>query len=340
MTNRVTLSDVAREAGVHTSTASRALNESTRAVVNPQTVQRVLAVANELGYRPHPLARGLRTNRTMTVGFVIPDVENPLFGPIIAGAEAGLAQGDYSLLIVDDRGDPGQAVETLLARRTDGLIVASSARVDDVTNHLSDRRVPVVLVNRSTEGDPFPSIVGDDHAGIGAIVEHLAGLGHRRIGHVAGPRNLSTGLGRYQAFLSWTQSLGIDAGNDDIEEASWFQVEPGFVAASALLDRRPDLTAIVAANDLIALGCYRAIRQRGLEVGVDISVTGYNDMSLLDLMQPPMTSVRVPYRQMGEEAASTILSMIAGGPDEKDWPVSRKLVPRLVVRDSTRPPRL
>ncbi len=337
MSDRVTLSDVAREAGVHTSTASRALNEATRTVVNPQTVDKVLRVARRLGYSPHPLARGLRTNRTMTVGFVIPDVENPLFGPIIAGAEESLADDDYSLLIADDRGDPGAAIDTLLDRRVDGLILATATRNDEVARSLIDRNVPVVLVNRSAEGASLPSIVGDDHAGIGLVVDHLVGLGHRRLGHVAGPRNLSTGLARYQAFLSWTQSLGVGSGEDDVHEAGWFQVDPGYEAASALLDRRPDLTAIVAANDLLALGCYRAVKERGLEVGVDISVTGYNDISLLDLMQPPMTSVRVPYRRMGTEAATMILSMIGNG-EHDAGEVSIRLVPTLVLRESTAPP--
>lgn len=338
MKERVTLSDVAREAGVHPSTASRALNDSTRSVVNPQTVDRVLDVARRLGYTPHPLARGLRTNRTMTVGFIIPDVQNPLFGPIISGAEGALAAEDYSLLIADDRGDPGRAIEILLERRVDGLILASAARADNMTMSLVDRNFPVVFVNRLIEGAPFPAIVGDDEAGIGLVVEHLAELGHRRIGHVAGPKELSTGLGRYQAFLSWTQGLGIDSGEDDVEEASWFQVDPGYEAAMILLDRRPDLSAIVAANDLIALGCYRAIRERDLEVGVDVSVTGYNDIALLDLMQPSMTSVRVPYRVMGREAASMILSMIGDGGDRSDRQMSLSLVPSLVVRESTNPP--
>lgn len=275
----------------------------------------------------------------MTIGFVTPDVQNPLFGAIISGVESQLAEDDYSLLIADDRGDPGSAIETLLDRRVDGLILASAARVDEVTSSLVGRDVPVVFVNRFTEGVPFPAIVGDDHAGIGLAVEHLIGLGHRRIAHVSGPRGLSSGLGRYQAFVSWAQSLGIPFEESLVEEATWFQVDPGYEAARALLDRHPDVTAIVAANDLIGLGCYRAIRERGLEVGDDVSVTGYNDIPLLDLMQPSLTSVRVPYRVMGREAASMILGMIPDGKDPDSNPVSVRLVPTLVVRESTKPPK-
>jgi LacI family transcriptional regulator len=323
------------------STASRALNEQTRDVVNPQTVDRVLKAARRLGYTPNPLARGLRTNKTMTVGIVIPDIENPLFGPIIAGAERTLGGTGYSLLIADaDRMDPASLpaiVETLIDRRVDGLILATAERSDETIGDLVKRRIPAVLVNRTSDGLPIPSIVGDDHAGIGLAVEHLAGLGHRVLGHIAGPQSLSTGLGRQAAFVSWIKELGLEVRSDAIEEADWYQVEPGYRAASTLLDRRPDLTAIVASNDLLALGAYRAIRERGREVGNDISVSGYNDMSLLDLMQPPLTSVKVPYRQMGSEAASVLTRLIAQGPAEPEPPVALQLTPELSIRQSTQP---
>lgn len=340
MAGRVTLKDVAREAGVHASTASRALNPATRSVVNPETVERVLAVARRLGYRPHPLARGLRTNQTMSIGMVIPDIENPIFGPLIAGAEAVFGSGGYSVLItnVDRGGDVRPMVSTLLERRVDGLVMATALRQDEVVEELRKQEVPTVLVNRTTDEYLVPSIVVDDQAGIGLAVRHLVGLGHRRIGHVAGPRHLSTGWGRYQGFLGWMQSLGLEVTPDMVEEADWFQVEPGYQAASRLLDRRPDLTAIVAGNDLIGLGCYRAVRDLGLEVGVDISVTGYNDISLLDLMQPPMTSVRVPFRRMGEEAAKLLLGWLSGQRAE-DETVSVRVQPILSVRQSTAPPR-
>jgi len=334
---RITLRDVALEAGVHTSTASRALNADTRAVVNPQTVDRVLSAARRLDYSPHPLARGLRTNRTMTVGIVIPDIANPLFGPIIAGVESTLDDEGYSLLIADAGGDACPVVETLIRRYIDGFILATATNIDETIHNISRRRIPAVLVNRYAEGSPFAAIVGDDHAGIGLVVKHLVSLGHRAIGHVAGPTNLSTGIGRYQAFLSWMQSLGLEVNAEAIEEADLFQVDPGYRAARALLDRRPDLTAIVAGNDLLALGCYRAIREAGREVGSDVSVTGYNDMPLLDLMQPSLTSVRVPYRQMGAEAAKILVANLKED-DSGQAALSIRLMPTLTVRGSTQRP--
>ena len=339
MSKQVTLREVAHEAGVHISTASRALNPETRAIVNTETVERVLATARRLGYRPHPLAQGLRKNRTMSVGMVIPDIENPLFGPIIGGAGQVLGSEGYSLLITNtdiNEDQTGEVVRALVERRVDGIILATASRSDDVIVDLVERGVHTVLVNRSTEGVQVPAIIGDDVAGIGLAVDHLVALGHRRIGHLAGPQHLSTGLGRYQAFLTRMQSLNLDVSASAVEAAIWYQVDPGYKAAQRLVERRPDLTAIVAANDLIALGCYRAVRESGREIGVDVSITGYNDIPLLDLMQPPMTSVRVPYRQMGVEAANTLLPMMASS-SYQGRPVSIRLTPILSVRESTGP---
>ncbi|HJU50962.1 MAG TPA: LacI family DNA-binding transcriptional regulator [Acidimicrobiia bacterium] len=335
---RSTLKDVAREAGVHISTASRALNPSTAFIVHPVTVEKVAEAARKLGYRPHPLARGLRTNRTMSVGVIIPDVENPLFGPIIAGVESVLVEEGYSVLIGNaDRG-PDHAdslVEDMLERHVDGLILATPGRVVSDIAREAQRDVSMVLVNRSVDDDSIPAIVGDDHAGIGLAVKHLRELGHERIGHVAGPSWVSTGRGRRDAFLDWMSIVGLDADSDLVEEAEWYQVEPGTNSALALLGRHPDLTAIVAANDLLGLGCYRAVRSLGRTIGLDVSITGYNDMPLLDLMQPPMTAVRVPYRRMGADAATTLLALIA---DEVVSPGRVLLSPTLAIRSSTAPP--
>jgi LacI family transcriptional regulator len=193
----------------------------------------------------------------------------------------------------------------------------------------------MVLVNRSVDDDSIPAIVGDDHAGIGLAVRHLRELGHERIGHVAGPSWVSTGKDRRDAFLDWMTTVGLDADIDLVEEAEWYQVEPGTTAALALLRRHPHITAIVAANDLLGLGCYRAVRSLGKVIGVDVSITGYNDIPLLDLMQPPMTAVRVPYRQMGADAASTLLALIAGAVVS---PGRVLLSPTLAIRSSTAPP--
>lgn len=338
MTDRVTLIDVARAAEVHASTASRALNPATRGVVSEKTVARVLGVAEQLGYRPHPLARGLRTDKTLTVGIVVPDLENPLFPPLVRGAEAALGSEGYTLLIgnTDNEQEHTEAViSSLVDRRVDGLILATTELDSGVTSALADEGTAVVLVNRESNGGVTPAIVGDDHVGIGLAVEHLVELGHTRIGHIAGPSRVSTGIGRAKAFESHMTRLGLSV-DGATETSAWFSIEPGEQAAAALLKRRPDLTALVAANDLLALGVLRALRSAGLGTPADVSVTGYNDMPFVDMLQPPLTAVRVPYREMGEQAAATLLRVMRG---EAVAPATVRLAPTLSVRSSTAPPR-
>lgn len=339
---RVTLRDVARQAGVHVSTASRALNEETRSVVHPETTERVLQVAEKLGYTPNPLAKGLRTNKSMTIGMVISDIENPVFGPIIAGVEATMGREGYSTLIAEavahDHAALAPIIDALVDRRVDGMVLAMATRSGHNAARLKRLGVPVILVNRTVDDVEVSSIIGDDQHGIGLSVRHVAELGHERIGHLAGPLETSTAAGRLEGFHSNMRDLGLEHGDDVVESAEWYQIDPGYKSASVLLERRPDLTALVCANDLIALGAYRAIREKGLEVGTDISVTGYNDMMLLDMIDPSLTSIRVPYREMGSEAAEALLKMMSAGEGEDPEPIHRKLQPTLSARDSTQPP--
>lgn len=341
MARVITLKDVAREAGVHVSTASRALNPVTRSVVNVETAGRVLAVAERLGYRPHPLARGLRTNQTLTIGMIVPDLTNPLFPPIYAGAEAGLRAEGYSLLIGNDDDDPVKAkavMAALLERRVDGLILATAHLDFALPSALNREMVPTVLVNRTTDSMAFPAIIGDDDAGIGLVVRHLADLGHTAIAHVTGPTRFSTGRTRNRAFTRWMEHEGLVADPALVVEAEAFRTEAGRVACRRLLESGVPFTAIVAGNDLIALGCYDALAERGLDVPGDVSVTGYNDMTFIDRVNPPLTTVSLPYVEMGAAAARVLLAMLAFD----EWEHGEvdnltKLDPSLVVRASTGP---
>lgn len=338
MPDRVNLADVASAAGVHISTASRALNPETRSVVSPPTVTKVLEAAERLGYRPHALARGLRTDRTFTIGMVVPDLENPLFPPLVRGAERALSEQGYSLLVGNTDNDPDHTEAVICAltdRRVDGLILATAELGSSQEVRVRAAGTPVVLVNRASADPEIPAIVGDEHMGIGLAVDHLVGLGHRLIGHVAGPPQLSTGADRARAFRAHMEKHGLSA-DGRIEVADWFGVEPGSTTAMALLDRHPEITALVTANDLLALGTVRAITARGRRVPEDVSVTGYNDMPYVDMLQPPLTTVRVPYREMGEIAARTLLVLISGNGSEVE---SVHLAPTLSVRASTAGPR-
>ncbi|MFZ5846412.1 MAG: LacI family DNA-binding transcriptional regulator, partial [Actinomycetota bacterium] len=197
------LRDVAEAAGVHAATASRALNPETRRLVNAETARRVLKAAEALGYQPNPIARSLKTAKSRTIGVVIPDLTNPLFPPIVRGIEDVLGPAGYTLVIVNTDNDAQreeELVSSLRSRQVDGLIVATARLDHPLLQKLHDQGVPMVLVNRRSEHLDVPCITPDDAAGVSLAVKHLAGLGHRRIVHLAGPQSTSTGVIRANAF--------------------------------------------------------------------------------------------------------------------------------------------
>jgi LacI family transcriptional regulator len=331
----VTLKDVARRAGVHAGTASRALNEATRSLVKGETAERVASAAAELGYRPDYLARSFKTRRTLSVGIVIPDINNPLFPPMVRGIEDRLLAAGYVALLANTENDPEREeliVDQLLARRMDGLVLATAKRYDPRLADLQRHGIELVLANRVSDDPALPSVAVDDLAGSCMVVEHVAALGHRLVAHVAGPQSVSTGKGRYAGFLVAMARCGLEVPEERVAFADSFSIEEGQRRALQLLSRDPRPTAVVAANDMLALGCYTALAELGLSCPGDVSVTGFNDMPFMDRLNPPLTTVRVPQYELGWKAAELLLERIAhpGSP-----PKSIRLGPKLVVRGST-----
>ena len=331
----VTLKVVADAAGVHLSTASRALDAAKRHLLADEVVLRVEAEARKLEYRRNPVAASLRTRRTRLVGVLVPDIANPVFSPIISGITERLGAEGYST-IVADVGSAAERqsilVDELIARRVDGLILATVRRDDPVLGHCLKMQVPVVLVNRADESDRVPSVVSDDGQGMALAVDHLVGLGHRRIGHLAGPAHLSTGHLRSQGFKRAMARHGLPIVAGSIATAPIYDRDAGEAATQKLLALAPALTAIVAANDLLALGALRALRSAGLSCPGDLSVVGHNDMPLVDMLDPPLTTIRIGPRGMGTESADLLLAELAG----RTGPARRVIVrPELIVRGST-----
>ena len=335
---RVTLKDVARLAGVHPGTASRALNEETRGLVNEDTAKRVLAAAERLGYRPNPIARGLKTARSYTVGVLIPDLTNPLFPPIVRGIQDRLEEAAYTPLIANTENDPDREradFEAMRARHVDGFITATARRGHELLTRPDSLGLPVVLVNRRLDDGPLPSVAGDDKAGIKLAVRHLVELGHRRIAHLAGPQQLSTGSLRHEGFLEAMREAGIEPDPDLILIGDAVIESEGSRLCTALLDSGRELTAIVAANDLMALGCYDVLEQRGIDCPSEISVIGFNDMPFAAHFRPPLSTIRIPQYELGARAAELLLKRL----QDDDAPAEQQLLePELVVRASTGPP--
>jgi LacI family transcriptional regulator len=333
--DRVRLSDVAKQAGVHTATASRALNPAARHEVNPDTVRRVEQAARKLGYVANTLARGLRTSRSFVVALVVPDITNALFPPIVRGAERMLSRAGYTLVLTDTNNDLAterSQVAAMRARGVDGFIVATARWSDQVVRELAASGIPTVLVNRRDSAGELPYIGGDDRHGMQLCVDHLAALGHRSILHLAGPNNTSTGRERTAAFRSALRAHGRSSAGAVIECTAYTE-EAGAAATHELIARGTPFSALVAANDLIALGVIDALTEHGLRCPDDVSVTGYNNLSFVSRVNPPLTTVGVPLNLMGELAAEALLRWI--GDADGHTPVQTLLPVEFVERATT-----
>jgi LacI family transcriptional regulator len=334
---RATLQMVAEAAGVHRSTAARALNPGTIHLISAEVAERVREAARRLGFRRDALAAGLRTGRSGLIGVVLPDIANPLFSPILGGIEAALADHGYSALVAN-AGDNArrqlEVVQQLMARRVDGFVLATAQRHDAIVDACLCAGVPTVLVNRAEDTARLSAVVTDDIGGMRLAVEHLAGLGHRRIGHLAGPAQISTGFLRRRGFEEAMRSARLDV--SAVVVASAYTKEAGQAATAELL-RRSNVTGIAAANDLLALGAYNELRARKLVCPDDVSIVGHNDMLLVDMVDPPLTTVRISHLEMGEAAARILLRQLDGEKVESEVHVTKAT---LVVRASTAPARI
>ena len=268
----------------------------------------------------------------------MPDLTNPVIPPIVRGIEAVMWRAGIACLLADTDNDvehEAVLIDELLARRCEGLIVATASRSSEAVNQLAGADVPAVLVTRDTDAHPLPLVAGDDAVGVDAAVTHLAGLGHERIAHVTGPTDLSTTITRLAAFEAACERHGLDprAGSST---ATRSRAPAGRAACERLLAADSEFTAIVAGNDLIALGCLSALGAAGLACPEDVSLVGHNDMPLVDGLQPPLTTVAIPQGEIGTRAAELLLTGLQGS-ELSDEPV---LLPTaLIVRGSTAPAR-
>lgn len=337
-----TINDLALHLGVHKSTVSRAMDPARRHLIGAELLQRVEAAARQLGWRPNRAAAALSTGRSRTVGVLLPDITNPVFPPILRGIEDALdAEGYFALLANTSRREGGTvaaqaAVERMLAQRVEGFIIATALRDDAWLEGLRLGGARVVLVNRTNDAPGgrglLPAVTSDDMLGMRLAVDHLVALGHRQLAHLAGPSGFSTGQARRVGFAQALQAHGLAPAA--VEDCESYSIGAGEAAMSRLLASGTPCTAVVAANDLIALGALQALQRRGVAVPQAMSLIGHNDMPLLAQISPPLTSVRIQHYEMGYRAARMLLEALQGVPGTASTLVLR---PELVVRGSTAP---
>ena len=325
----VTLLDVAAAAGTSKSTVSRILDERLPRSESP-TAQRVRQVAAELGYVRDPSASSLRRGKPMTIGVVVPRLTDTVMAMLYeALAHAGQRSGHFTIVATtDDQPDADRtAVEALLQRRVDGLILSTARLGDDFPGELAARGVPYVLALR-TDGRSLAS-VGDDELGGYLATRHLLDLGHRRIGLIAGPEYASSARGRVEGYRRAMAEADVDVDPAWVVPSS-FGIGAGADAARALMSLDPRPTAVFAVNDNTAVGALSAFANLGLSVPTDVSLVGYNDIPIVSHLPTPLTSVRVPLDQIATAALELLISGPQGGHDRV-----RVAPPTLIPRRST-----
>lgn len=336
---RATIVDVARHAGVSKGLVSFALNG--RPGVGADSRERILAAAHELGWQPSQRARGLSVSRAFALGIVLarpPELlgADPFFPLFIAGVETVLSEHGQALVLqVVPSAEAETQGYTRLARdgRVDGVFLSDLRRDDSRGALLQRLGLPAVTLNRWSGDSPFPAVCLDDRPGIEAAARHLAGLGHTRIAHVSGPLAFLHGCGRRQAWAETLTSLDLSRGP---EATGDFSASGGAAATRELLELAEPPTAIVYANDLMAMAGMTVARERGLSVPGDLSVTGFDDSLLAAHVHPALTTVRTDTFRWGQQAARTLLELIDGhDPDDVELPPAE-----LIVRETTAPPAL
>lgn len=328
----VKLSAVAKEAGVSPSTVSRILNGTAR--VNPAKVKKVREVIERLGFRPDHAARALAGGKTNTVGVVTQFIDSPFYGEVLRGIEIELRTQKYVPLFVSGHWDEDEeraCIDLLSDRKVDGIIALSSCLSDAKLSALSEK-IPLVVTGRRLEGPALASLDYDNIGGAKSAVQHLLELGHKRIAFISGPTNHSDARERLGGYMA---ALGSSAHRDPrlIIDAD-YQEEGGHQATLQLLDSGVEFTAILAANDQMAIGARLALHERGIRVPGDVSVVGFDDLYFSRYTIPPLTTVHHSAQGLGRLSSLALLRLIAGEA------VGHQLLPtQFIARMSTAAPK-
>ena len=334
MSKPVSIKDIARVAGVHHSTVSRALKGQSR--VSDATAARIREIAGQAGFTVSAVARSLATQRTAMIGVVITTITDPFHHEIIAGLDEVATANNYSVIIADSQGEPDREVKVvrnLHERRVDAIVVLSSRVGARYMSLLTERRVPIVLVNNQRRDAAVHVVTIDNVDAAYAAVEHLLYLGHRRIAYIGNDEGVYSDTERQAGYRQAIIDAGIPFTADLVERAGNCP-DGGARAMAQLLDRPTPPTAVFCYNDMMALGAYHAARGRA-RVPDAISIVGFDDLFFARFLDPPLTTTSQPTREMGRKAMAIALSLLEGKARERVVHVKGELV----IRSSTAPPR-
>ena len=334
-----TLRDVAKRVGLSAATVSRAL--SGHPYVDEQTRVRIVRAARELGYRPNALARALRVQTTRTIGLIIPDIRNDFYAESATVLQGALEEHGYRLILCISNSDPAHDrsyLRTLAEHRVDGIVHVPSSPTDARELEAGGRRIPVVELLRHSPDAPFDAVVSDDREGAAALTRHLLGLGHRRIAMLTGPDAFSTTRYRVEGYRGALREAGVDPA-DEIVLYGTYSPASGRVQTRQVLAMRPPPTAIFSSGSPLTSGVLRALGDARVRIPDDLSLVAYEDPDWYAISSPALTCYALPLREMGRVAAEHIVARVTAGEGVPPEPAVLRFSGRLVVRESTAPPR-
>jgi LacI family transcriptional regulator len=312
MAKKVTIEDVAREAGVSTMTVSRAINNKDE--ITEETRQKVLQVANRLRYRPSRIARSLATKKTFQIGLVIPDIRNPFFSQIALGSQTAAWEANYNLLLLNTMEDQKQEaliLDFLVASEVDGIILCSSRLVAHQLEEKLKEIPPIVLIGRKVNAEVAGTVLIRDDDGAMQAINHLIENGRKHIACLTGPPQSSSGSRRKEGYFRALETAGIS-----IDEALVVKCEAtpegGETACSALLSQAPYIDGIFCHNDLVAAGAIQACRAMGKSIPEDVAIIGVDDISLARLIEPKLTTLKSPAYEVGTTAFEMLMDVLQG----------------------------
>jgi DNA-binding LacI/PurR family transcriptional regulator len=338
------IQEVAKRAEVSTATVSRTINGSTK--VSPQTAERVRLAIEALNYYPNTNARALGSGRSRLYGLIISDITNPFFPELVKCFEDVAVQHGREVIVANTGYSPERTehcVQRMLERKVDGVALMTSEISEHLVERLQKRQIPIVFLDTGTPGPGVSNVLLDYGAGVDQAVEHLVSLGHRRIGFLSGPMDLASARTRQEAFLRSLERTHLSTEKPMIEEGN-HRIDGGCMAMERLLRHAEKRgaggpghpTAVLASNDLTAIGAIGAIHQHGLRVPEDISVIGYDDIDISASLYPPLTTVRLSRAQIAERAFHALFT---ASPKEPSPGTEYIVRPELIVRGTTAPAR-
>jgi len=331
-----TIRDVAKRAGVAPITVSRVINRSGN--VRPATLSRVEKAIEELGYVPNYLARSLRLKRSHTLALVVTDITNPFWTTIVRGVEDAAQDAGFSVILCntdESESKQEQYLEVLLQKQVDGILLVPATSDGRVVDWIQKQRTPIVILDRAVKDVPVDTVRCDSQDGAYRLVQHLFSLGHRQIGVLTGSRRVSTASERVTGYVQAMEEAGIQVHEGWVQYGAFSQAS-GYEMAQQILEVDPRPTALLAGNNFIAVGAFRALKDAGLNVPGDMSIVSFDDLASGLVVEPFLTVADQPAYEMGQQAAELLLARLSGEAPEGHQEI---LLPiQIKARSSSGPP--